>query len=94
MTAEKGRFTRGAKFLEINSLDSKILWSGQDESHGFIYNDYPIEVVRPLPPASCPAKGGDAPEGEGGVGRRPDRFPMGRAPVKRGPLPEGRRRRS
>jgi hypothetical protein len=54
MTAEDGRFTRGAKFLEVDFLDGEIIWTGQDESHGFIYNDYPIDRVRPLLPPSSP----------------------------------------
>jgi len=50
MTAEDGKFTRGAKFVEIDWLDGEVLWAGQDECHGFIYNDYPIDRVRPLLP--------------------------------------------
>jgi len=48
MTAEDGRFTRGAKFVEVDWLDGRVLWAGQDECHGFIYRDYPIARIRPL----------------------------------------------
>jgi len=53
MTAEDGKFTRGAKYAEIDWLDGEILWAGQDESHGFLYNDYPIDTVRPLLPGAA-----------------------------------------
>jgi hypothetical protein len=43
-----GRFTRGAKFVEVDWLDDKIIWAGQDECHGFIFENYPVEVVLPL----------------------------------------------
>jgi len=55
MTAEDGRFTRGAKFVEVDWLDDEIVWAGQDECHGFIFRDYPIEIVRPLLPSGSPA---------------------------------------
>jgi hypothetical protein len=48
MTAEDGRFTRGAKFVEVDWLGDKIIWAGQDECHGFIYSNYPEDVVLPL----------------------------------------------
>ncbi len=47
-TAEDRRPLQAAKFLEINFLDGEVLWAGQDEGHGFLYNDYPLERVRPL----------------------------------------------
>jgi hypothetical protein len=59
MTAEDGKFTRGAKYVDVDWLDGEILWAGKDESHGFLYPDYPIEKVRPLLPGSSRA----APQG-------------------------------
>jgi hypothetical protein len=46
MTAEDGRFTRGAKSVEIDWLDGEIIWAGQDECHGFIFRDYPIDKIQ------------------------------------------------
>jgi len=56
MTAEAGRRTWGAKFVEATWIDGQIAWAGQDECHGFIFENYPIDRVRPLLPASSPAK--------------------------------------
>ena len=65
MTAEDGKFTRGAKFLEVDFLDGQIVWAGQDEGHGFIYDNYPSDRVRPLLPGtrkpSSPMQGKDSP---------------------------------
>ena len=55
-TAEDGKRFQGEKFLEIDFLDGEVLWAGQDEGHGFVYESYPIERVRPLLPESSPAR--------------------------------------
>jgi len=63
MTAEGGKFTRGAKYVEATWIGDELVWAGQDECHGFIYADYPIDRVRPLLPARSPARrpgGGEA----------------------------------
>jgi hypothetical protein len=76
MTAEDGKFTRGAKFLEVDFIDGEIVWAGQDESHGFLYTDYPIATVRPL----LPSAGRAATQGNRGTeGTEPDR-PLGGRP--------------
>jgi hypothetical protein len=56
MTAEDGKFTRGAKFVEVDFIGDEVVWAGQDECHGFIYDDYPLDRVRPLLPDSSPVK--------------------------------------
>jgi hypothetical protein len=56
MTAEDGKFTRGAKYVEATWIDGEVVWAGQDECHGFIYDDYPMDRVRPLLPASSPLR--------------------------------------
>jgi len=48
MTGEEGHRTWGAKFVEVTWIDDEIVWAGQDECHGFIYENYPIERVRSL----------------------------------------------
>jgi hypothetical protein len=53
---ENGRRVMSAKHVEVNFLDGEILWTGQDQSHGFMYRDYPIDKVRSLLPAASPAK--------------------------------------
>jgi outer membrane protein assembly factor BamB len=54
MTAEDGKFTRGAKYVEATWIGDELVWAGQDECHGFIFDDYPIDRIRPLLPASSP----------------------------------------
>ncbi|MBM4035904.1 MAG: hypothetical protein FJ291_29545 [Planctomycetes bacterium] len=49
-TAEEGKPFQSAKMLEVDLLDGKVLWTGQDQGHGFIYSNYPIERVRALRP--------------------------------------------
>jgi hypothetical protein len=49
-TAEDGKPFQSAKMLEVDFLDGKVVWMGQDQGHGFIYNGYPIDQVRPLLP--------------------------------------------
>jgi len=55
-TAEDGKPFQSAKMLEVNFLDGRVIWAGQDQGHGFIYNNYPTDRVRPLLPATSPAK--------------------------------------
>lgn len=62
------KFTRGAKYVEVDWLDGQIIWAGQDESHGFIFEGYPLDRVRPLLPQGSPAAGTTAGrETEGGT---------------------------
>jgi hypothetical protein len=58
MTGEQGRRTWGAKFVEVTWIDDEIVWSGQDECHGFIYDDFPMDLVLPLLPAGSPLRQG------------------------------------
>jgi hypothetical protein len=56
MSAEGGKFTRGAKYVEATWIDEEMVWSGQDECHGFIFTNYPMDRVLPLLPAGSPLK--------------------------------------
>jgi outer membrane protein assembly factor BamB len=47
-TAEDGKPFQSAKMLEVDFLSGEVIWTGQDQGHGFIYNDYPLDKVRPL----------------------------------------------
>jgi hypothetical protein len=55
-TAEGGKPFQSAKHVEVNCLDGEIIWAGQDEGHGYIYKDYPIDKVRPRLPGGSPLR--------------------------------------
>ena len=54
--AEDGQTLQSAKHLEATWIGDELVWAGQDEGHGFIYNDYPLDQVLPLLPETSPLK--------------------------------------
>jgi hypothetical protein len=52
MTAEEGKPFSSAKHVEATWIDDELVWAGQDEGHGFIYDNYPSDRVRPLLPGT------------------------------------------